>query len=109
MTWPHADPGEALTREQQQAIREARGCGGCLYLAWGPGIRAACTHPEHCCWDAASLSLWCLGCSDRVPRDGGQIHEGDPARWPEPVRLRAWVEQWTEARLTERRAQRRAA
>lgn len=109
MTWPHVDPGLAPDREQEKALKEARGCGGYLYLGWGPGIRAACTHPEHPCTDATRLERWCLGCADRVPREGGQIHAGAPRPWPAPVDLAGWVERWTEGRLAERVRERRKA
>ena len=100
MTWPHDDPDQALTKEQEAALKESRGCGGCLYTDFGPGLTCCCTHPEHPCWDGRSLSRWCLGCPDRVPREGVSKKPH-----PAPVRLGNWCEEIFQQRIAERRRQ----
>jgi hypothetical protein len=64
VTWPHRDPdleAEALAATQRKG--DGRGCGGCGYLGFGPGLAARCLHPARACW--VSVTTWALGCPQR--------------------------------------------
>lgn len=93
MTYPHPDPTDAAEALREAQLRgEGRGCGGCRYLGFGPGIAGRCVHPRRWCY-AVSLTTWALGCADRVDLLA-KFHRGaDPH--PERVELGDHCDGWS--------------